>query len=211
MTLPELVDLSYIHSRDYQINLEDLYISALALTQQRYNLGVRYLGRKAMNLLPMCTATTFGTGGATGVSTAAFGVSQLLPAGGQLAVELANAVTWNFGQGGSISAPLLGYSVTQPLMFQAGRKVVLEPLTQAERQVLYSARSLARFRQTLFVEVSTSYLNLLLQRQMILNQINNIRQLEEQYEKQKALDSRIPRVVHEKLENFRAGWRFLTT
>lgn len=202
VSLPELVDLTYIHNRDYQTNLEDLYISALALTQQRYNLGVRYLGRNGREPFVDGTATTFGRGGGTAISTAAFGVSQLLPSGGQLAVELANAVTWNFGQGGTISAPLLGYSVTQPLMFQAGRKVVLEPLTQAERSVLYSARSMARFRQTLFVSVSTNYLSLLLQRQQILNQINNIRQLEEQYEKQKALDSRIPDVVHEKLENF---------
>ena len=202
VTLPELVDLTYIHNRDYQNTLEDLYINALALTQQRYNLGVRYLGRNGNEPFANAAATTLGSGRANGVSTAAFGVSQLLPAGGQVAVELANAVTWNFGQGGSISAPLLGYSVTQPLMFLAGRKVVLEPLTQAERSVLYSARSMARFRQTLFVGVSTSYLSLLLQRQLILNQINNIRQLEEQYEKQKALDSRIPRVVHERLENF---------
>ena len=202
VSLPELVDLTYIHNRDYQNTLEDLYISALALTQQRYNLGVRYLGRNGGEPFANASATTLGTGRANGVSTAAFGVSQLLPAGGQVAVELANAVTWNFGQGGSISAPLLGYSVTQPLMFQAGRKVVLEPLTQAERSVLYSARTMARFRQTLFVGVSTSYLNLLLQRQLILNQINNIRQLEEQYEKQKAIDSRTPGFVSDKLENF---------
>ena len=202
VSLPALVDLTYIHNRDYQNNLEELYISALALTQQRYNLGVRYLGRNGGEPFVNGGATTFGRGGGTGVSTAGFGVSQLLPAGGQVAVELANAVTWNFGQGGSISAPLLGYSVTQPLMFQAGRKVVLEPLTQAERSVLYSARSMARFRQTLFVSVSTSYLNLLLQKQLILNQINNIRQLEEQYEKQKAIDSRDPGFVTDKLENF---------
>ena len=199
VTLPELVDLTYIHNRDYQNTLEDLYISALALTQQRYNLGVRYLGRNGGEPFANASATTLGTGRANGVSTAAFGVSQLLPAGGQVAVELANAVTWNFGQGGSISAPLLGYSVTQPLMFQAGRKVVLEPLTQAERSVLYSARTMARFRQTLFVGVSTSYLNLLLQRQLILNQMNNIRQLEEQYEKQKAIDSRTPGFVSDKI------------
>ncbi|MEJ7591004.1 MAG: TolC family protein [Planctomycetaceae bacterium] len=202
VTLPELVDLTYIHNRDYQSNLEDLYISALELTQQRYNLGVRYLGLNGREPFADVASTTRGRGPATGVSTVAFGVSQLLPSGGQLAVELANAVTWNFGQGGSISAPLLGYSVTQPLMFQAGRKVVLEPLTQAERTVLYNARSMARFRQTLFVLVARSYLSLLEQKQIILNQINNIRQLEEQYEKQKALDSRKPGVVHEKLENF---------
>ena len=201
VSLPELVDLSYIHSREYQSSLEDLYLSALALTQQRYALGVRFLGLTGTE--PGASVTSpLSRPGSVGTSSQNFGVSQFLPAGGQLAVEIANTVTWNFGSNASNTAPSLGYSVTQPLLFRAGRKVALEPLTQAERSVLYNARALARFRQTLFVNVSASYLSLLLQRQLILNQINNIRQLLEQYEKQKAIDSRIPRVVHEKLEDF---------
>ena len=201
VTLPELVDLTYIHNRDYQNNLEDLYINALALTQQRYALGVRFLGLTGAE--PGATVfAPLSKPGSTGISTQTFGVSQLLPAGGQLAVELANTVTWNFGSNTSHSAPLLGYSVTQPLLFKAGRKVALEPLTQAERSVLYSARTVARFRQTLFVSVARGYLLVLQQKQTILNQMNNIRQLEEQYEKQKAIDSYIAGVVHEKLENF---------
>jgi hypothetical protein len=201
VSLPELVDLTYIHSRDYQTNLEELYLDSLSLTQQRYNLGVRFLGLAGAE--PGADATVpLSSPGSLGISRQDFGVSQLLPAGGQLAVEVANTVTWAFGQNGSITAPSIGYSVTQPLLFRAGRKVALEPLTQAERSVLYSVRSLARFRQTLFVQISASYLNLLQQRQIILNQINNIRQLQEQYEKQKALDSRIAREVTERLENF---------
>ncbi len=205
VALPELVDLTYIHNRDYQNNLETLYLDALALTQQRYNLGVRFLGLgpglsggepSAGVTAPLSKHRQAGT------SSQFFGVSQLLPAGGQIAVEVANTVTWAFGQPGSTPAPSIGYNITQPLLFNAGRKIALEPLTQAERQVLYDARTLARFRQTLFVLVSTSYLNLLQQRQTILNQINNIRQLEEQYEKQKALDSYIPGYVTEKLEDF---------
>ncbi len=205
VALPEIVDLTYIHNREYQTNLETLYLNALALTQQRYNLGVRFLG-----LGPGLSGGEPGAGvtvplskrGQTGASSQFFGVSQLLPAGGQIAVEVANTVTWAFGQPGSTPAPSIGYNITQPLLFNAGRKIALEPLTQAERQVLYDARTLARFRQTLFVQVSTSYLSLLQQRQTILNQINNIRQLEEQYEKQKALDSYIPGYVTEKLEEF---------
>lgn len=205
VALPELVDLTYIHNRDYQTNLETLYLDALALTQQRYNLGVRFLG-----LGPGLSGGEPSAGvtaplskrGQNGASSQFFGVSQLLPAGGQIAVEVANTVTWAFGQPGSTPAPSIGYNITQPLLFNAGRKIALEPLTQAERQVLYDARTLARFRQTLFVNVSTNYLGLLQQRQTILNQINNIRQLEEQYEKQKALDSYIPGYVSEKLEGF---------
>ncbi|MBC7968171.1 MAG: hypothetical protein H7Z17_19865, partial [Fuerstia sp.] len=157
VSLPELVDLSYIHSRDYQSNLEDLYLSALALTQQRYALGVRFLGLTGTEPGASVTAPLSKPGSA-GTSSQNFGVSQLLPAGGQLAVELANTVTWAFGSNGSNTAPSIGYSVTQPLLFKAGRKVALEPLTQAEREVLYDARTVARFRQTLFVQVSVAYL-----------------------------------------------------
>lgn len=203
VSLPEIVDLTYIHNRDYQTNLENLYLDALALTQQRYNLGVRFLG-----LGPGLSGGEPSAGvtaplskyGQKGTSSQSFGVSQLLPAGGQIAVEVANTVTWAFGQPGSTPAPSIGYNITQPLLFNAGRKIALEPLTQAERQVLYDARTLARFRQTLFVNVSTNYLGLLQQRQTILNQINNIRQIEEQYEKQKAVDSYIPGYVTERLE-----------
>jgi outer membrane protein TolC len=201
VALPGLVDLAYIHSREYQTNLEELYLNSLNLTQQRYNLGVRFLG--LTDTEPSASATVpLSQPGSRGASSQNFGVSQLLPAGGQLAVEVANTVTWAFGQNGSLTAPTIGYSVTQPLLFRAGRKVALEPLTQAERTVLYSVRSLARYRQTLFVQVSVSYLNLLQQRQIILNAINNIRQLEEQYEKQKALDSQKPGFVTAQLEGF---------
>lgn len=204
VSLPDIVDLAYIHSRDYQTALEDLYLSSLALTQQRYALGVRFLGvgpGLSGGEPSASVSAPLSKKGSRGSSTQSFGVSQLLPAGGQLAVELANTVTWTFGQHGSNPAPSIGYSITQPLLFNAGRKVALEPLTQAERSVLYNARTLARYRQTLFVQVCSSYLSLLQQRQIIFNAINNIRQLEEQYEKQKALDSRLPGVVHEKLEN----------
>jgi len=204
VALPELVDLAYINSREYQTNLEDLYLNSLNLTQQRYNLGVRFLGLTRTE--PGASATVpLSRPGSLGASAQNFGVSQLLPAGGQLAVEVANTVTWAFGQNGSITAPTIGYSVTQPLLFRAGRKVALEPLTQSERSVLYSARSLARYRQTLFAQVSVSYLSLLQQRQIILNAINNIRQLDEQYEKQKALDSQTPGTVTEQLEDFAQG------
>ncbi|HQZ65155.1 MAG TPA: TolC family protein [Planctomycetaceae bacterium] len=199
VALPELIDLTYIHNREYQTNLEDLYLSALALTQQRWNLGVRYLGVTGAQPGSSLRAP-LSKDGSPGIWSQNFGVSQNLAAGGQVAVEIANTVTWAFGQHGTNPAPTIGYSVTQPLLFRAGRKIALEPLTQAERTVLYNARSLARFRQTLFVSVSASYLSLLNQRQVILNNMNNIRQLEVQYKKQQALDSWLPGTVRERLD-----------
>ncbi len=105
--------------------------------------------------------------------------------GAQLAAELTNNTIWLFSSGGTSSASLLSYQLTQPLFFGAGRKIVLEALTQAERNLLYQARDLARFRQQLFTDVvatngAISYLGLLQTRQLIINQEENLRRLQQQ-------------------------------
>lgn len=189
-TLQEAVDLTYIHSREYQTSIEDLYLTALAVTQEQFNLGVRYFGPGVQ--VPGATATVTDNPGArdTAGLSSRVGAAQLLPAGTQLAVELANNTLWLFGGGTSSSATTLAFSLTQPLLFRAGRKVVLEALTQAERNVLYSARDLARFRQVLFTSVAGSFLRIQRQLQFIRNQEGNILRLEQQIEAQRAKDSR---------------------
>lgn len=202
LTLPQAVELAYIHSREYQTALEELYLSALQLTFQRYSLGVRYLGVGGTEPTSDFSTFTNRQGTTTGLWGNTFGLRQALPTGGQIAVELANEIFFVFGSNNSVSASALSYSVTQPLLFNAGRKIALEPLTQAERSVLYQARILARFRQTLFSDISQDYLNLLLQQQNILNLENNIRQLREQLDAQQAQDSRIFGLLHAELEKF---------
>jgi outer membrane protein TolC len=195
VSLPQSVELAYIHNRDYQTQIEDLFLSALTLTLERFKLGVRYLGVSGREPGSTLTTNTNAEGTTRGALNSNFGLSQALPTGGQIAVELANSTLWLFGSPNSSSATSLAYSFTQPLLFNAGRKIALEPLTQAERSVLYSARNLARFRLTLFVDVATLYLRLLLQRQNILNAQNNIRQLEIQLATGEALDAYVPNVI----------------
>ncbi|MCA9058350.1 MAG: TolC family protein, partial [Planctomycetaceae bacterium] len=190
ISLPQAMELAYLHSRDYQTNIEDLYLSALALTQQRYAMGIRFLGTRGTEPGASLATNSNSSGILSQTAAGNFGLRQLLPAGGQIAVELANTITWGFNGDRAVSSPTFAYSVTQPLLFNAGRKIALEPLTQAERNVLYDARTLARFRQILFVQVTNSYLNLLSQRQNILNSENNIRQREEQLEAQRVINER---------------------
>ncbi len=205
LNLPQTMDLASIHSREYQSNIEDLYLSALSLTEERFRLGVRFIGLTGREPGASLVNNVNSRGQATTALTNTFGISQVLPTGGQIAVDIANSVTWVFaGNGSQSSAPSFGYSFTQPLLFNAGRKIVLEALTQSERDVLYSARVLARFRQTLFVQITASYLNLLQQRQNILNTENNIRLLEEQLEAQQVKDSYIQEAVTAPLEGLKA-------
>ncbi|HVJ86347.1 MAG TPA: TolC family protein [Caulifigura sp.] len=188
MTLQQAIELSLIHSRDYQTQLENMYLAALQVTFQRFQFGVRYLGvvgEPGANLLTTVSPDGTSANDSTRL-TSSFGISQLLPSGGQWIVELSNNTIWLFGGGGSTNtASLLSYQLTQPLFFGAGRKVVLEALTQAERNLLYAARDLARFRQELFTDVvatngAVSYLGLLQSRQLIINQYENLRRLQQQ-------------------------------
>ena len=189
ITLQEAIELSYIHSRDYQTEIEDLYLSALDLTFQRYQFGVRYLPEPNLGLTSSHRAGQDTYGLSNG-----FGISQALPAGGQWAVELANNTLWLFGTGGSApsSASNLAFSLVQPLLFGAGRHVAMEGLTQAERNVLYQTRTLARFRRSFFADTASSYLQILQQRQSVSNQLNNIERLQTQIEIQRVRDGRKP-------------------
>lgn len=55
----------------------------------------------------------------------------------------------------------IGLSITQPLMRGFGRRIAFEPLTQAERTLLYEVRSYERFRRTFAFDVANDYLRIL--------------------------------------------------
>ena len=86
------------------------------------------------------------------------GFGKLFSSGGQLLMGFANEVLFNFlgknpAQPTVISA--LPISFVQPLLRGGGRAVTLEPLTQAERNLLYAVRAFALFRQQFFVVTLT--------------------------------------------------------
>jgi outer membrane protein TolC len=81
----------------------------------------------------------------------------LFVTGGALLVRFANQTVWEFGGPfrGERSQSSLGLDVVQPLLQGGGRAVTLEPLTQAERNLLYEVRSYARFQREFYVSVMT--------------------------------------------------------
>ena len=199
LTLNEAVELAYIHNRDYQDLLEEVYLAALDLSFERFRFDVRFLGVTGQPPGVNVTTLTRPSGGANDVTVGAnFGVSRLLPAGGQWAVELVNNTLTVFGAGAqSGTASTVSFSLIQPLLRGAGRKVNLEALTQAERNLLYAVRDLARFRKEFFVGTVADgpgggYLGLLTQVQVINNQRDNIRRTEELLTLQRVLDARRP-------------------
>jgi len=155
LTLEQAVELTGIHNREYQTQIENLYLSALALSFDQFQFNVRFLGFGGR---PTSDLTYINTPGVRDNLqwNNRFGASQLLPSGGQWVVEFANNTLWLFqGRNQTSSSSLLTYQLTQPLLLGAGRKIVLEGLTQSERDVLYNVRALARYRKGIFGGVVT--------------------------------------------------------
>ena len=198
LTLEQALELSSIHSREYQTQIEDLYLESLTLTGSRFQFQTRFLtaGGERPTVSLFRRASGRGMDGPDDLQlNSKMGLRKLLPAGGQIAVELANNTIWIFtGQNRTSTISALSYSLTQPLLLGAGRKIVLEELTQQERNVLYAARVLARFRKFFFTEIvsggpSGGFLGLLQQRQFLINRKNNVDLLEEQLEILRILES----------------------
>ncbi len=86
------------------------------------------------------------------------GMGKLFNSGGQLLMGFASELVFNFA-GKSPQQPTvlsaLPFSFVQPLLRGGGRAVILEPLTNEERQLLYQVRAFAQFRQQFFVVTLT--------------------------------------------------------
>ncbi len=89
-----------------------------------------------------------------------------------LAVDLANLLT----QGGAFSRGLAAdASVSVPLLRGSGRHIVTEPLTQAERDVVYAIWQFERFKRTFAVDVARDYFSVLREMDSVKNAEDNYR------------------------------------
>lgn len=201
LTLPQAVALATAYNREYQKQKEALYIMALDLRLTRHEFEYQFFG---------------GTSGgynadrndeAVGVESR-IGFNRLLAGGTRISTELAGAwvdvLTGNL-RGGFSS--ILSTTVTQPLLRGSDRRVVLENLTQAERDTLYQVRSFNRFRKTFVVSVISQYSGILQKHDAMENARNNYITLAWIYERVEKLANagRVPlleleRIRQEKLQ-----------
>lgn len=90
--------------------------------------------------------------------------------GTQLRAELSAGVEHDGEDGGASSSVSRGsVSVIQPLLRGAGSLVNREPLTQAERNMIYQLRSFELFRQDLTINTIGRYFDLVRQKEVISN------------------------------------------
>ena len=171
ITMEQAFTLALINSRAYQTNVETLYLNALPVALQRFaftpqfyagmspSTGVATIGPAGVgggivspnpaNQFLYQTAETGTQISALNLGTAA-GVGKVFQSGARLVGGFASQIIFNFAgknSGQPTVRSFLPLTLVQPFLRGGGRAVTLELLTQAERSLVYSVRSFAKFRQ----------------------------------------------------------------
>ncbi|GAB4322277.1 MAG: TolC family protein [Candidatus Sumerlaeia bacterium] len=196
LTLQEALGMAALHSREYQSRKEQLYIQALSLTLARWDFAPifsvvmegewAYEGERDNPLYvpPVLDdegnvvekakgspTTTIHT--ATG--TFNLGVRKALLTGGDVSVQMVTRLfrITSLPDPSPSATSVITAAITQPLLRGFGPRVALEPLTQAERDMIYAMRDFVRFRRTFLVRVAKDYFAILRTRNELMNTRNN--------------------------------------
>lgn len=179
LTLAQAVAIATAHNRTYLRQKEQLYLTALDLSLVRYRFDRQWFGtidaRYARNSADESVT-----------SDSRFGFNQLLADGAQVGANV--VIDWArflTGDPQTSLGSVLTATVSQPLLRGAGRKIVQENLTQAERNALYQLRTFARYRKTFVVSIVSAYYRVLQQKTSVLNAESSYQRL---LESQKRLE-----------------------
>jgi hypothetical protein len=156
------IRLALLHSRDYQSQLEELYLSALDVSFERFRFDSQFFAGYTLDYSAAGRLQNEKSGSQSVLTAATFpdkrGVrmERLFTTGAELVVGLANSLVWQFsGPDTYAASTILDFSLVQPLLRGAGREVVLERLTLAERTLLANVRQMERYRHGFYLRIMT--------------------------------------------------------
>lgn len=180
--LVECLRIGAENNREYQARKEALYSAALDVTLERWRF--RTQGFASFE------------GGVDGSDNEAdnvevggdAGLQRLLGNGARIAGSIGSSLFRVVSSGdGWDGLSVLALSFTQPLMRGSGERIVEEPLTQAERNLVYAVRSFERFRRTFAVDLATEFYDLLRTSDEVENERRNYENLVRIRERNEAL------------------------
>jgi hypothetical protein len=176
LSVDDAVRLALLHSKDYQQQLETLYLSALDVAFERFRFDAQFFsgyqtignwtGRATSGLAKLTgqggnssstllAATNSNPSGNVGGSTPFWSMRKLTTTGGQFAADFSNQLLWTFsGPNNFTPNTIVDFSLIQPLLRNAGRARVMETLTLAERTLLYNVRLMEQYRQNFYVDTA---------------------------------------------------------
>jgi len=210
LSLNEALMVAARNSRDYQSQKETVFRAALGLDLEREEFRSQFSAPISAGVEG---ETADGETTATATESIGTGVTRQLQQGailtGRIGLDLIQLLT----QGGAQSLGIIADgSIEIPLLRGAGRWVVAEPLTQAERNALYAIYDFERFKRTFAVEVASRYLSVLQALDQVDNAGENYRRLITSSRRAQALanEGRLPEIqVDQALQDelrARNGW-----
>jgi len=171
LSLAEAVALATARNRDYQRQKESLYLSALDLTLFRHNFATKWFGTFDSTYSRNEADESMGAGGAVGFN-------RLLEDGTQISSSIASDwLRYLTGDPRESLGSVLSATISKPLLRGAGKDVVMESLTQAERNVLYQIRSFSRYRKSFVVTIVSEYYRVIQALDRVKNADSNYKSL----------------------------------
>ena len=173
------------NSPEYQTRKEEIFRAALALDLERdafrFTLAGKTEGSYTLDRPSSAglVSASAGAGTVEGIETkGSLSLSKTLYNGTRFAASLAVDLVKLLTQSRSSSFGISGdASIAFPLLRGSGRHIVAEPLTQAERSVVYAIYEFERFKKTFAVDVTSNYLDVLKQLDLVDNTVENYRLL----------------------------------
>jgi len=217
LTLTESLQVAAANSRNYQSEKESVFRSALDLDLERDAFRATFaglIGSRVEHDAEEFDAGDGVSGPTTGVETTGeFSVEQRFKSGltiaGRLVIDLARLLSDT--EEASVGL-LTDVTVSLPLLAGSGEHIVAEPLTQAERNVLYALWEFERFKRSFVVNVASDYLAVLQQIDRVENAEGNYRRLIDSLQRARALNEagRLPEIdidqARQDVLRARDGW-----
>jgi outer membrane protein TolC len=159
LTLEQALQIAARNSREFQSQKESVFSSALRLDLARDQYRSTWTGSVDNTL----STDLGGEETVSGLETkGGLGLSKQLKNGASLAANLGLDLAKLLTQDKSSSMGIYGdASISIPLLRGSGKFVVTEPLTQAERDVIYAIYQFERYKKTFSVSLASGYLGVL--------------------------------------------------
>jgi outer membrane protein TolC len=172
LTITDCLRIATENSREYRSRMESLYSEALSLSLARHEFDPIYFGQGNFEINNDGTRQSIS-------NIFSLGFNRMLATGADLSVEMSTSLfrIISGGDPSELATSALSVGLVQPLMRGYGQAVTLENLTQSERDMVYAIRDFVRYRKTLTVNITQSYLDLLGQSDQVDNAKNNLESL----------------------------------
>jgi len=172
LSLVQCLEIAAEDSDRFQTEREGLFLEALNLTLDRWRFGWQ--------------PTLTGGGALTGVGDDTLATSvdgslqlqKLFGSGARIVADIGASLfrVLSTGDGFDVVSDI-GLSITQPILRGFGSAITLEPLTQAERDLVYRVRTYERFRREFSVDVARQMYELLEAYDSLGNEERNLENL----------------------------------